>query len=130
MTLNDNGSVGSNSADLRRIVGTARQMAQMLEAALEILQTAQSTIPAPPLEEVAEIRQGKRPLTQEAYAIGNLQRVILNAENAVSDLRAIDLETLRKVHKLSLSDVELNAIEQAVAERAQKGEKTRQGEGE
>jgi hypothetical protein len=122
--------MSASSADLRRIVGTAEQVAQMLEAALEILQTAQSTIPAPTLEEVAEIRQGKRPLTREAYAIGNLQRVILNAENAVSDLRAIDLETLRKVHKLSLSDVELNAIEQAVAERAQKGKKTPEGEGE
>ena len=122
--------VGSSSEDLLRIVGTAEQVAQMLEAALEILQAAQSAIPAPTLEEVAEIRQGKRPLTQEAYLIGNLQRAILGAENVVSDLRAIDLETLRNVHELSLSGLELNAIEQAVAERAQGAARARAGDGE
>lgn len=111
-------SSGLSSEDLLRIVGTAEQVAQMLEAALEILQTAQSTIPAPTLEEVAEIRLGKRPLTQEAFLIGSLQRIMLGAENMVSDLRAIDLETLRNVHELLLGDVELNAIEEAVAERA------------
>ena len=113
-----------------RIVSTAEQVVQMFESALEILQTAQSTIPAPTLAEVAQIRQGKRPLTQEAFLLGSFQRVILAAENVASDLQAIDLETLRNVHELSLGDVELNAIEQAVAERAQKGERPREGEGE
>jgi hypothetical protein len=120
----------SSSKDLLRIVGTAEQAVQMFEAALEILQEAQLTIPAPTLEEVAEIRQGKRPLTQETYLLGSFQRAILAAENVASDLRAIDLETLRKVHKLSLSSVEFNAVEQAVAERTQKGASTRAGDGE
>ena len=111
----------TSSENLLRIIGTAEQVVQMFEAALEILQAAQSTIPAPTLEEVAEMRLGKRPLTQEAYLLGSFQRVILAAENVASDLQAIDLETLRKVHELSLTDVELNAIEQAVAERTQKG---------
>ena len=111
-------SSGLSSEDLLRIVGTAEQVAQMLEAALEILQAAQSAIPAPTLEEVAEIRLGKRPLNQEAFLIGSLQRIMLGAENMVSDLRAIDLETLRNVHELLLGDVELNAIGEAVAERA------------
>ena len=122
-------SSGLSSEDLLRIVGTAEQVAQMLEAALEILQTAQSTIPAPTLAEVAQIRQGKRPLTQETFLLGSLQRVILAAENVTSDLQAIDLETLRNVHELSLGEVELNAVEQAVAERAQKGKRPREGEG-
>ena len=122
--------MSSSSEDLLRIVGTAEQVAQMLEAALEILQAAQSAIPAPTLEEVAEIRLGKRPLTQEAFLIGSLQRIMLGAENMVSDLRAVDLETLRNVHELLWGDVELNAIEEAVAERAEKGERTRKGEGE
>jgi hypothetical protein len=120
----------SDSQDFSEVVRAAREVVQMFEAALEILQAAQSTIPAPTLEEVAEIRQGKRPLTQEAYLIGNLQRVILGAENVVSDLRVIDLKTLRNVNKLNLSGVELNALEQAVTERLQKGDKTREGEGE
>jgi len=120
----------SSSKDLLRIVGTAEQAVQMFEAALEILQEAQLTIPAPTLEEVAEIRQGKRPLTQETYLLGNFQRAILAAENVASDLRAIDLETLRKVHKLHFSGLELNAVEQAVTERMQKGVRTREGEGE
>ena len=111
-------SSGLSSEDLLRIVGTAEQVAQMLEAALEILQAAQSAIPAPTLEEVAEIRLGNRALTQEAFLIGSLQRIMLGAENMVSDLRAIDLETLRNVHELLLGDVELNAIGEAVAERA------------
>ena len=51
------------------------------------------------------------------------KRVILGAENVVSDLRVIDLKTLRNVSKLSLSGVELNALEQAVTERMQKGER-------
>jgi hypothetical protein len=119
--LSHKSSSGLSSEDLLRIVGTAEQVAQMLEAALEILQAAQSAIPAPTLEEVAEIRLGKRPLTQEAFLIGSLQRIMLGAENMVSDLRAIDLETLRNVHELLLGDVELNAIGEAVAERAQKG---------
>jgi hypothetical protein len=116
--LSHKSSSGLSSEDLLRIVGTAEQVAQMLEAALEILQAAQSAIPAPTLEEVAEIRLGKRPLTQEAFLIGSLQRIMLGAENMVSDLRAIDLETLRNVHELLLGDVELNAIGEAVAERA------------
>jgi hypothetical protein len=120
----------SSSKDLLRIVGTVEQAVQMFEAALEILQDAQMTIPAPTLEEVAEIRQGKRPLTQEIYLLGSFQRAILAAENVASDLRAIDLETLRKVHKLHFSGLELNAVEQAVAERTQKGARTRAGDGE
>ena len=116
--------------DLQRIVGAAEQVIQMFEASLEILQAAQSTIPAPTLEEVAEIRLGKRPLTEEAYLLGSFQRTILGAENVVSDLRAIDLETLRNLRKLNLSGVELNAIEQAVTERTQKGARKREGEGE
>jgi len=128
--VRDKASAGLSSEDLLRIVGTAEQVVQMFESALEILETAQSTIPAPTLEEVAEIRQGKRPMTQEAYLIGNLQRVILGAENVVSDLRVIDLKTLRSVNKLRLSGLELNALEQAVTERMQKGERPREGEGE
>ena len=128
--MRDKASAGLSSEDLLRIVGTAEQVVQIFESALEILETAQSTIPAPALEEVAEIRQGKRPLTQEAYLIGSFQRVILGAENVVSDLRAIDLETLRNVHEVHLGDVELNAIEEAVAERAEKGKRTREVEGE
>ena len=120
----------SDSQDFSEVVRAAEEVVQMLEAALEILEAAQATIPAPTLREVAEIRLGKRPLTQEAFLIGSFQRVILGAENVVSDLRAIDLEALRNVHELTLGDLELNAIEQAVTERAQKGEKTRQGEGE
>ena len=118
----------SDSQDFSEAVHAAEQVVQMFEAALEILQTAQSIIPAPTLEEVADIRQGKRPLTQETYLLGSFQRAILAAENVASDLRAIDLETLRKVHKLHFSSLELNAIEQAVAERAQGGARARAGD--
>jgi len=120
----------SDNQDFSEAVHAAEQVVQMFEAALEILETAQSSIPDPTLVEVAEIRQGKLPLTQEAFLIGSFQRIILGAENVVSDLRAIDLETLRNVHELTLGGVELNAIEQAVAERAQGGARTQAGDGE
>lgn len=120
----------ASSENLLRIVGTVEQVVQMFEAALEILQATQSTIPAPTLGEVAEIRLGKQPLTRDAYLLGSFQRVILAAENVASDLQAIDLETLRNVHELSLSDVELNAIEQAATERTQKAARKRRFKGE
>jgi hypothetical protein len=99
------------------VVFTAQELVRSFDAAVEILQAAQATIPAPTLEEVAEIRQGKRPLTPEAYLLGLFHRSILAAENLASDLRAVDPETLRNVHELQLSGLELNAIEHAVAER-------------
>ena len=43
----------SDSQDFSEVVRAAREVVQMFEAALEILQAAQSTIPAPTLEEVA-----------------------------------------------------------------------------
>src|SRR5215207_9612645 len=84
------GAEVSDSQDVSEVVRAAKEVVQRLEAALEILQTAQSIIPAPTLGEVADMRLGKRPLTQEAYLIANLQRVLLGAENVVSDLRVID----------------------------------------
>jgi hypothetical protein len=110
----------SDSEDLPEIVHAAEEVARLFEAGLEILQAAQATIPAPSLEEVAKIREGKQPLTREAYLLGLFQRAILGAENLASDLRTLDLETLRNVHELELSGVELNAIEEAVAERRRK----------
>ena len=108
------------SEELPEIVRTAEEVVRLFEAGLEILQAAQSTIPAPSLEEVAEIREGKRPLTQEAFLLGLFQRAILGAENLASDLRSVDLETLRNVHEVELSGVEINAIEEAVSERSRK----------
>ena len=105
---------------LPEIVHTAEQLVQMFEAAVEILQAAQTTLPAPTLEEVAEIRQGTRSLTQEAYLLGLFQRAIVGAENLASDLRGLDLETLRHAHEIGLSMLEINAIEEAVAERRKK----------
>lgn len=102
---------------MSEVVQTAEEVIRLLEEALEKLQAAQRSIPAPTLQEIAEIRQGKRPLTERAYLLGVFQRAMLAAENAASDLRAVDLETLCNVHELKLSGVELNAIEQAVAER-------------
>jgi hypothetical protein len=103
------------------VVFAAQELVRMLDAAVEILQAAQATIPAPSLEEVAEMRQGRQPLTPEAYLLGLLHRSILAAENLASDLRAVDPEMLRSVHELRLSGIELNAIEQAVNERNHAG---------
>ena len=100
------------------LVGVAAQVAQMFESALELLQEAQASVPAPGLEEVAEMRQGKRPLTREAYLLGLLQRALVGTENLASDLRALDEETLRNVHEIELSALEFNAMEEAVVRRS------------
>lgn len=110
--------VSQNADDFTEIASAAAQVVQMLEAGLEILQAAQTCIPAPALEEIAAIRTGKRPLTQAAFLLGLLQRAIVNAENLVSDLRSVDMETLSNLQDLRLSMLELNAIEEAVAERS------------
>lgn len=99
------------------LMGVAAQVAQMFESALELLQEAQASVPVPTLQEVVEMRRGKRPLTREAYLLGLLQRVLVGTENLASDLGAIDEETLSRVHEIDLSSLELNAIEEAVARR-------------
>jgi hypothetical protein len=91
----------------------------MFEEALEVQQVAQSRIPAPSLEEVAEMRQGTRPLTREAYLIAVLQRCMVGTENQASDLR-IDEEVLRGVAEFQLTEVDFNALEEAVAARGQR----------
>lgn len=105
------------SADLVKLIEAAAQAIELHDAEVEILQAAQAIIPAPTPVEVAEMRQGRRPLSREAYLLGTFQRAIVGAENLASDLRAIDRKTLRNVAALRLSAVELNAIEVAVAGR-------------
>lgn len=100
------------------IVGVAAQVARMFELALELLQGAQALVPAPSLEEVAEMRQGKWPLTREAYLIGLLQRALVGTENLASDLRTLDEETLRNVHEIELSALDFNAMKEAVVRRS------------
>jgi hypothetical protein len=99
------------------LVKVAALATQMFETALELLQDAQALLPAPTLEEIAGMRERKRPLTREAYLLGLLQRVIVGAENLASDLRIVDEEILRNVHEFDLSALEFNAMEEAAARR-------------
>jgi hypothetical protein len=103
--------------DLEKVVHSAQVVVRSLDAILEILQKLQRNLPVPTQEEAAEIRQRKRPLTEEAFLHGLLHRSLLALENLASDLREVDLEMLCNVHKLELSGVELKVIEQAVLER-------------
>jgi hypothetical protein len=100
------------------LVKVAALATQMFETALEILQDAQALLPAPTLEEIAEMRQRTRPLTREAFLLGLLQRVVVGAENLASDLRTVDEDILRNVHDFDLSALEFNAMEEAVTRRA------------
>lgn len=108
------------SLDLEKVVIVARGLVSLFETAVEPLQTALGVIPAPTLEEVAEMRRGERPLTPEAYLLGVFHRSLLAAENLASDFRELDLEALGNVHEMELSQVELNEIERAVSERRSK----------
>jgi hypothetical protein len=91
--------------------------AQMFETAMEILQEAEVLLPAPTLEEIAEMRLKKRPLTREAYLLGLLQRVGVGAENLASDLRTIDEDILSNVQEIDVTALEFNAMEEAVSRR-------------
>ncbi|HEX3126136.1 MAG TPA: hypothetical protein VH394_02305 [Thermoanaerobaculia bacterium] len=91
--------------------------AQMFEAGLELIQEAEALLPTPTLEEIAEMRQKKRPVTQEAYLHGLLQRIAVGAENLASDLRIVDEDILRNVHEFDLTPLEFNAMEESVLRR-------------
>lgn len=111
----------TDCSPLPMILETSARVAQNLfSSAFDLLQEAQTLVPAPSLEEVAEMRQGKRPLTREAFLLGLLQRVVLGAENLASDLQAVDEEILRDVHEIRLSALEFNAMEEAIIQRMSK----------
>jgi hypothetical protein len=99
------------------LMTVAELAAGMFETALELLQEAQALLPAPTVEEIAEMRRKERPLTREAYLLGLLQRIVVGAENLASDLRIIDEDVLRNVHELDLSALEFNAMEEAASRR-------------
>jgi len=93
-----------------------QRLVETFDMSMEVLEWLESQVPAPTLEEVGEMRQGKRPLSREAYLIGLLQRCAIGAENLASDLR-IDEETLRRVNELDVSVLELDSMVNAVARR-------------
>jgi hypothetical protein len=94
-----------------------QEQADVLDRVAQILQEAQLSLPLPTREEIVDLRRGG-PLGKEAYLLGLLQRVILSAENAASDLRTgIDPETLNHLDEIRLSVVEINAIDAAFQER-------------
>lgn len=95
------------------LIPTLAGVAAMFEAAMSLLLKAQASVPVPSLKEIAEMRQGKRPLTREAFLAGLLQRSLVGAENLASDLQAIDEEALSHVHEFELTALEFNAMEEA-----------------
>lgn len=99
------------------LVNLATIAAQMFETAVDLLQEAEVLLPIPTLEEIAEMRQKRRPLTREAYLLGLLQRIAVGAENLASDLRIVDEEILRNVHEFDVTPLEFNAMEEAIVRR-------------
>lgn len=102
---------------LPTLVKVAAIATQMFETATELLQEAEALLPVPTLEEIAEMRQKRRPLTREAYLLGLLQRVAVGAENLASDLRTVDEDVLAGVQDFDVTVLEFNAMEEAVARR-------------
>jgi len=100
---------------LPALLKALRKQMQILEATVAVLDEGQALVPPPTTKEVDEMRQGKRPLTREAFLLGAYQRMISGAENLVSDLRTVTHRTtLKKVHTLELSGNDFNAIQEAV----------------
>lgn len=99
------------------LVNLAALAAQMFETATDLLQEAEALLPVPSLEEIADMRLKRRPLTREAYVLGLLQRVAVGAENLASDLRAVDEEILSRVHEFDVTPLEFNAMEEAIVRR-------------
>lgn len=107
----------TNTTAIPTLVNLATIAAQMFETAVDLLQEAEVLLPTPSLEEIAEMRQRRRPLTREAYLLGLFQRIAVGAENLASDLRIVDEEILRNVHEFDVTPLEFNAMEEAVARR-------------
>lgn len=93
-----------------------RRQIETLDVMVEVFQEGQALVPPPTPEELAGMRRGERPLTREAYLIGLYQRAIVAAEDLAADLRtAIEETTLKKIHKMKLSAIEVNCIEAGAA---------------
>lgn len=100
---------------LPKLLKMLRKQMQVLEATVDVLQEGQDLVPLPAAEEVVEMRKGKRRLTREAFLLGACQRLIVGAENLISDLRTVTHKTtLQKVHTLELSGIDFNAIQEAI----------------
>jgi hypothetical protein len=96
------------------------EQAEILERVVQILHSVQTALPAPSPKEVAALRSGGL-LSVASYLSGLLQRVLVNVENAASDLRAgVDEEHLANLDEIRLSAVEIIAIESALQERLKK----------
>jgi hypothetical protein len=101
--------------ELSSLLEVLRKQVRVLEEVVEVYQEALALVPLPTLEEVAEMRQGERALTLEAYLAGVLQRGSVDAANLAYDMRdSIQKSVLRKVEKLRLGEAELNEIAAAV----------------
>jgi len=101
---------------LPELLKVLRRQIETLDVMVEVYQEGQTLVPVPTPEEVAAIRRGERPLTREAYLIGLYQRAMVAAEDLAADLRtAIEEKTLKKVHKMKLSAIEVNCIEAGAA---------------
>src|SRR4051812_15807409 len=79
-------------AELRPIL---LRLADDLTFAISFLEDAQYLLRVPTREEIARMRRGVEPLSQEAHLLGLLQRTIVSIENVASDLHAgLDEATL------------------------------------
>jgi hypothetical protein len=104
---------------LPELLKALRKQTQVLEATLDVLQEGQALVPPPTMKEFGEMREGKRPLSREAFLLGAYQRLIIGAENLISDLRTVTHRTtLKRVHTLELSGNDFNAIQEAIQELA------------
>lgn len=98
------------------IIRQLRRQSRILGRVVQALQKVQDGIPRPSEREIAELRRGGS-LSVAAYLIGLLQRVLVNVENAASDLRTgADEKMLSRVDKLRPCAIEINAISAALDE--------------
>jgi hypothetical protein len=75
-----------------------RREAGRLRAVRTALEQAQAAIPAPSLEELAEMEKGERPVSAEAHLLGVLQAATCELENAEDDLRyAVSTKALSRL---------------------------------
>lgn len=100
---------------LPALLKALRKQMQILEATVAVLEEGQALVPPPAAKEVDEMLEGKRPLTREAFLLGAYQRMIVGAEDLISDLRTVTHKTtLQRVHTLELSGIDFNAIQEAI----------------
>ena len=107
---------------LSEVVKLLESQVDVLEMAMLIFQQAQRMLPLPSSAELAELRKGSRPVGRTVYLLGFLQRAGASLEEVATALRNEIEDATDDVQREGLSELDFNAIEEAIQDLARRRE--------